>query len=99
MPSSKSAFSLPLIKGFFATTYPRAFLLNALASAVIAALSIEMRSYLDQLGLKADGGWELTDLEKTVIVFVSAFTIAMLTYALLYAVVGFGGGMLTNGTF
>ena len=36
MPSSKSAFSLPLIKGFFATTYPRAFLLNALASAVIA---------------------------------------------------------------
>ena len=99
MASSKSAFSLPLIKGFFATTYLRAFFLNALAVAAIAALSIEMRSYLDHLGLKADGGWELTDLEKTVIVFVSGFTIAMLIYASLYAVVGFGGGMLTSRTF
>ena len=44
-----SGFTLPLIKNFMATTYIKAFILNAVAAAVIAALSIEMRSYLDRV--------------------------------------------------
>tara|TARA_B100001250_G_C19770954_1_gene777156 strand:- start:701 stop:1006 length:306 start_codon:yes stop_codon:yes gene_type:complete len=96
--SSKSS-GLPLIKNFFATTYFKAFVLNAISVAIIAALSIEMRSYLDRIGVKAKGGWDLSDPTKTAIVFVSGFTIAMMVYLLLYVFVGFGGGMLTDEVF
>ena len=89
----------PLIKVFFATTYFKAFILNAVAAAIIAALSIEMRSYLDRQSRKVKGGWELSDATKTIIVFVSGFTIAMIVYVLMYIFVGFGGGMLTDNTF
>ena len=92
-------YKLPLIRGFFATTYFKAFVLNAVGAAFIAALSIQMRSYLDDIGRKAKGGWALSDATKTAIVFVSAFTIAMTVYALMYVMVGFGGGMLTSSTF
>ncbi len=91
-----NGFTLPLIKNFMATTYIKAFILNAIAAAVIAALSIEMRSYLDRVGRKAKGGWDLSDASKTLIVFISGFTVAMVVYALMYVFVGFGGGMLAN---
>ena len=93
------SYKIPLIRGFFATTYFKAFVLNAVAAAFIAALSIQMRSYLDSIGRKAKGGWNLTDATKTVIVFISAFTIAMIVYASMYLLVGFGGGMLTDKVF
>lgn len=96
---SKHSYKIPLIRGFFATTYFKAFVLNAVAAAFIAALSIEMRSYLDNIGRKAKGGWDLSDVTKTTIVFVSAFTIAMVVYACMYLLVGFGGGMLTDKVF
>ena len=96
---SKHSYKIPLIRDFFATTYFKAFVLNAIAAAFIAALSIEMRSYLDNISRKAKGGWNLTDATKTTIVFISAFTIAMFVYACMYVLVGFGGGMLTDKTF
>jgi hypothetical protein len=101
MTKSKSGrtYKLPLIKTFLATTYLNAFILNAIAVAVIAALSIEMRMYLDDIGRKAKGGWNLSDLSKTAIVFISGFIIAMFVYFVLYVLVGFGGGMLTDDGF
>ena len=90
--------TFPLIEGFRATTYFKAFILNAIAVAIIAALSIEMRSYLDRQSLKVKGGWNLSDATKTTIVFVSGFTIAMIVYVTMYTIVGFGGGMLTDNT-
>jgi hypothetical protein len=95
----KCSTIFPLIKGFFATTYFKGFILNAVAAAIIAALSIEMRSYLDRQGRKVKGEWELSDATKTIIVVVSGFTIAMIVYVLMYIFVGFGGGMLTDNTF
>ena len=97
--AGKYNIRLPLIRGFFATTYFKAFILNAVTVAIIAALSIEMRSYLDSAGRKAKGGWDLSDPAKTLIVFVSAFTVAIIVYMSLYVLVGFGGGMLTSSTF
>ncbi|MHA2082801.1 MAG: hypothetical protein ACXABD_03495 [Candidatus Thorarchaeota archaeon] len=91
-----NGFTFPLIKNFLATTYIKAFILNAIAAAIIAALSIEMRSYLDRVGRKAKGGWDLSDASKTLIVFVSGFTVAMIVYAVMYLLVGFGGGMLAD---
>ena len=87
---------LPLYKNFFADTLIKAFVLNAIAVAVISALSIEIRSYLDTLDRDVQGGWYLSDFTKTIIVFTSAFLVAIIVYLLLYIVVGFGGGMLTN---
>jgi Na+/proline symporter len=87
---------LPLYKNFFANTFIKAFILNAIAVAIISALSIEIRSYLDTLGRDVKGGWKLTDLTKTLIVFSSAFLVAILVYLILYLVVGFGGGMITT---
>ena len=95
----KCSTMFPLIKWFRATTYFKAFILNAIAVAIIAALSIEMRSYLDRQGRKVKGGWDLSDATKTTIVFVSGFTIAMMVYVIMYIIVGFGGGMLYNNTF
>ena len=97
--SKRGGLKLPLVKGFFATTYFKAFILNAITVAIIAALSIEVRSYLDYVGRKAKGGWDLSDSAKTLIVFVSAFSVAIVVYVSLYVLVGFGGGMLTSTTF
>ena len=93
---SNSFITFPLIKNFSATTYLKAFILNAIAAAVIAALSIEMRSYLDRVGRKAKGGWDLSDTAKTIIVIVSGFTVAIVVYVIMHLLVGFGGGMLAN---
>ena len=44
----KKIFKIPLIHNFKATNYFNAFILNALATAAIAALAIEIRSQLYQ---------------------------------------------------
>ena len=88
--------NVPLYKNFFADTFIKAFILNAISVAVISALSIEMRSYLDAVGRDAKGSWNLNDPTKTIIVFTSAFIVAIIVYILLYVIVGFGGGMLTS---
>lgn len=87
---------LPLYKNFLADTIMKAFILNSIAVAIISALSIQIRSYLDTLGRDVKGGWDLSNLTKTIIVFTSAFLVAIVVYLLLYVVVGFGGGMLTR---
>ena len=85
---------IPIFKNFFATSFLKAFILNAIVVAIISALSIQMRSYLDNIGIRAKGGWKLSDLTKTIIVVISGFTIAMIVYLIMYLLVGFGGGML-----
>lgn len=87
---------MPLYKKFFADTITKAFILNAIAVAIISALSIEIRSYLDIIGRDAKGGWNLSDYTKTLIVFTSAFVVAIIVYIILYVIVGFGGGMLAS---
>tara|TARA_B100001964_G_C14230978_1_gene600029 strand:+ start:1054 stop:1332 length:279 start_codon:yes stop_codon:yes gene_type:complete len=88
--------TFPLVKHFRATTIRHAFFLNAFASAIIAALSIEMRSYLDYHDLKTNHKWNLSERQKTLIVFTTAFIVALLAYWVLHLVIGFGGGMLSN---
>ena len=97
---------LPLTTSWRSTTYLRAFFLNAIATAAIAALAIEMRMQLDEdkapiygyfsrfLGAKV-----LSEAQKVGIVFVTAFVGAFLVYHTLYALVAFGGAMLVSGPF
>ena len=84
----------PLIKNFRATTIPKAFLLNAIAAALIAALSIEMRIYLDNKDVENTKNWNLTERQKAGIVFITAFVVAIITYYTLHLLTGFGYGML-----
>lgn len=90
----------PLIKNFRATTIPKAFILNAIATALIAVLTIEARLYLDtdELGTFVEkyGGFILTERRKVVIAFITAFIVATITYSLLHFITGYGDGMLVN---
>ena len=90
----KDKFNLPIFKHFYANTFLKAFILNAFALAIISALSIETRIYLDSIGKKVKDA-SLSNFTKTVIVFISAFIVGTVIYLLMYIFVGFGGGMLT----
>lgn len=93
----------PLFKNFKATSYLRAFILNAFATAAIAALAIEMRITLQDEKSKMYGyfntmfmGPKLNELDKIIIVFISAFLGALFVYHIMYALVKFGGGMMIS---
>ena len=92
----------PLIKHFRATTYSKAFILNAIATAAIAAFAIEMRVALDDKYSKVHGYFnnilmkeELTESDKMLIVFGTAFLGALLVYHFMYMFVGYGGGLIS----
>ena len=85
----------PLTTEFRGTTLLRAFFLNAICLALVSALSIQVRQYLDRLGRKAKGGWALSDFSKTAIVSLSGFSVAVTVYFVLWALFGYGGGMIT----
>jgi hypothetical protein len=96
----------PFIKHFRATTYLRAFILNAIATAAIAALAIEMRMQLNNKLSKTYGYFndilmkhELTELDKVLIVFATGFLGAVLVYHLMFIFVAFGGGLLAPQQF
>ena len=84
----------PLIKNFTANTFTKAFLINALCSALIASASIRMKSYLDNLKNRKKNSWSFTEFQKMIIVFFTAFIVSIITYYILYLLIGFGGGMM-----
>ena len=79
-----------IIKGLRATSYAKAFFLNGLATALIALVAIEVNNYLNKY---KDG---MDPFYRGCITFISAFTIAVIIYSILYLVFGFGGGMLAS---
>ena len=94
---------VPIIKNFYADSFLNAFVLNALAVAIVAASSVELRQLLNDEKSNTYAffntllqGKVLSELEKSIIVFSGSFIIAMATYLLLYIIFGFGGGMLAQ---
>ncbi len=79
----------PLIPGFKATTYFKAFVLNALATALIAIIAITTKDALDK-------DPNLQETTKGFIAFLAAFISAFVTYVILYMLFHFGGGMLAS---
>lgn len=97
---------VPITTKLRATTYFRAFVLNALATAAIAALAIEMRMQLDMekeaiygYFARAFGSKTLSEKQKVMIVFGTAFFGSLVVYHGLYALVAYGGSMLVSGAF
>ena len=95
--------TFPLIKTFRATSVFKAFILNALAVAIIATLSIELRYLLEndksQTYLFFNRlliAKELSEIQKTLIVFTATTIFAFLAYNILYMLFEYGGGMLVS---
>ena len=88
---------VPFVRTFKATNFLKAFTLNALVIAVIAALSIEIRFQLNREGvLWATGKQTLTDLTKFIITLLTSFVIAFVVYNIMYIIFEYGGGMLID---
>lgn len=94
---------IPLVKDFYATSFLKAYILNALAVALTTAGSIELRNLLNDEKSNAYlffngviGTGALNDYQKTGIVFAGSFLTAMFAYTMLYLLFGFGGGMLST---
>ena len=83
---------MALIKGLRSTTYTKAFILNAIATALIALVAVEMKSALNNKKTDID------PIVQALINFVVTFTTAISVYFLLYLIFGFGGGMLVPGS-
>lgn len=84
---NKRWWKKPLIPGFRATTYFKAFLINALATALIATIAVITQDNLDK-------NTEITGVPRGLITFFTALVGAFLTYSILHILFHFGGGML-----
>jgi hypothetical protein len=78
---------MPLIKGFGATTIHKAFILNALASAMVASIAVITKDRLDRRK-------KLRVRDKYLGVFLITFMISLIVFYCLFLLFGFGRGML-----
>ena len=69
MPKTLGIF--PLTTDFRGTNLLKAFILNAISVAIVSALSIQVREYLDDMSKEVKGSWYLSDSVKTIIVLIN----------------------------
>ena len=91
----------PLIKKLKATSYLKAFVLNAIVGATICAMAIELRLLLEDEKTEYYGFWsriynekKLTIFHKLATTLLITFIVSMLVYHFMYFVFLFGGGQL-----
>lgn len=94
----------PLIKNFRATGLRKAFVLNAIATAAIVVIAIEIRkAFEDEHNMvygyfnRLYGTKKLTETQILTIVFPATFISAILVYFAMYAVFDYGGNFLITG--
>jgi len=78
---------------FRATTIPKTFLLNAFVISIIATVAIEIKSGLNKIG---EDNKKFREVEKGAILFFSTFFAGLLCYWMMYVLLNYGGGMMTN---
>lgn len=94
---------IPITTKFKANTLLKAFILNALATALIAAIAIEMRMQLNEVNSNAYfyannlfGGKKMEESQKFITVFGVTFLVGLIVYHIMYWLFQFGGGMMVN---
>ena len=87
-----TAWKPPVFKHFRSTDLLNAFVLNALATAVIATMTVVIDDELTILKDKYQ--WKLSKSVRRLIAFVLAFLVGLICYLLLYFFLGYGGGMI-----
>jgi hypothetical protein len=93
----------PLIKNFQATTYTKAFILNAIVGAIICALAIELRFTLENDKNSYYGFWsnvynekKLSELHKFATTVLVTFIVSIVVYYSMYFLFLYGGGQLSS---
>jgi hypothetical protein len=86
----------PFIQNFHPNSISKAFILNALVSAIIAALTIEARLYLNRK-TKDKHIMGLQDRQKMLIVMILSFLVGLLVFTFMFYFSGFGSGMMCYG--
>ena len=90
----------PLIKNFRATGLRKAFILNALVTAAIVVIAIEIRKLFEDdhnmvYGYQSFYGTKkLSETQIVTIVFPATFISAILVYAIMYLIFDYGGNFL-----
>lgn len=91
----------PLIKSFKATSYFKAFILNALVAGIITALAIELRLQLEVNNSNYYKFWvnvynvkKLKESHKLIVSFFITFIVALVAYHSFFILFLFGGGQL-----
>ena len=99
----ESIVPFPIVDNFYATSIFKAFVLNAIAVALVATMAIELRRELDnvkgRLYLLVNpffSGSVMSEGQKATVVAIASFLGAILVYHFMYIIFGFGGGMLAN---
>lgn len=93
---------MPLINNFKATTYFKAFILNAIVAAIIAAFAIEFRMILDEeknpiaIYLYNIVGKDISEVERFAITTIVTLLAAFICYHIMFFLLGFGGGFITT---
>ncbi len=89
----------PLIKNFQATSYNKAFILNAIVGAVICALAIELRLTLENDKTTYYDFWlsfynekKLSIVYKFLTTLLVTFIVSILVYYSMYFIFYYGGG-------
>jgi hypothetical protein len=93
--------NFPIIKSFKATSYFKAFILNALVAGIITALAIEFRLQLEDNSSNYYKFWtniynvkKLKETHKLVVSFLITFVVALLAYHSFFILFLYGGGQL-----
>lgn len=91
----------PLIKSFKATSYFKAFILNALVAGIITALAIELRLQLEVNTSNYYKFWvnvynvkKLKESHKLIVSFFITFIVALVAYHSFFILFLYGGGQL-----
>lgn len=91
----------PIIKNFKATSYFKAFMLNAIVGAIICAMAIELRLRLEDEKTVYYGFWsriynekKLNNWHKLATSLFITFIVSVIVYHFMYFVFLFGGGQL-----
>lgn len=83
---------IPLIKGFRADSYWKAFILGSLVASLVAVGAVETRQIIE----KEDNMKNKPEYVKGLVTFGVAFLLAMIVYSLMYILFEYGGGMLVR---
>jgi Mn2+/Fe2+ NRAMP family transporter len=86
------AWKPPVFKHFRSTDLLNAFVLNALATAVIATMTVVIDDELTILNDKYQ--WKMSNSVRRLIAFVLAFLVGLICYLLMYFFLGYGAGMI-----
>lgn len=93
--------NFPLIKSFKATSYLKAFILNALVAGIITALAIELRLQLEDNTSNYYKFWvniynvkKLKESHKLIVSFIITFVVALIAYHSFFILFLYGGGQL-----